>query len=66
MQSEAMALEASPLPFLHLIDDLKHLDRTGWLRSIKHPESVASHMYRMAIMALMAPVSSSHHTRFWD
>lgn len=40
------------LSFLHLIGKLKHLKRTGWVRSgVKDPESVASHMYRMAIMA---------------
>ena len=49
-------LDASPLPFLHQVEVLKHLPRTGWLRMIKTPESVAAHMYRMAIMAMLAPV----------
>ena len=32
---------------------LKHLDRTGWKRkNIKNPETVASHSYQMAMMAL--------------
>ena len=33
---------------------LQHLKRTGWvLRGVKEPESVASHTYRMAMMAFM-------------
>ena len=32
---------------------LKHLERTGWTRkNIKNPETVASHSYQMALMAL--------------
>lgn len=30
----------------------KHLDRTGWIRhGVRKPETVAGHMYRMAIMS---------------
>lgn len=30
--------------------------RTGWLRKgVKNPESIADHMYRMSLMALIAP-----------
>lgn len=33
---------------------LQHLKRTGWVRKGVHePESVASHMYRMAMMAFL-------------
>ncbi len=33
---------------------LKHLPRSGWVRcGVSRPESVASHMYRMAILALV-------------
>lgn len=33
---------------------LQHLKRTGWvLRGVKEPESVASHTYRMAMMAFI-------------
>jgi hypothetical protein len=49
-------LDASPLPFLHLLEVLKHLDRTGWKRWLKHPESVAAHMYRLAFLVMFAPV----------
>jgi len=51
-------LEGSPLPFLHLMEVLKHLPRTGWLRTIKNPESVAAHMYRLSLLAMFAPVGS--------
>lgn len=51
-------LDESPLLFLHLIDVLKHLPQTGWLRTIKNPESVAVHMYRLLLLAMLAPVGS--------
>ncbi|XP_074656103.1 5'-deoxynucleotidase HDDC2-like [Tubulanus polymorphus] len=39
------------LDFLSLIGKLKGLKRTGWIRkNVPEPETVASHMYRMAIM----------------
>jgi len=47
-------LEEMPnnLQFLQFVSKLKHLDRQGWLRhGIKRPETVAGHMYRMAIMS---------------
>lgn len=50
-------LDASPLPFLHLLEVLKHLDRTGWKRWLKRPESVAAHMYRLAFLVMFAPAS---------
>ena len=53
---EYSELDASPPPFLHLIEILKHLPRTGWLRTVKHPESVSGHMYRLAFLVLFAPV----------
>lgn len=35
------------------VSNLKHLLRSGWVRcGVANPESVASHMYRMAIIAL--------------
>lgn len=58
MENRSPTLDMSPLPFLHLANVLKQLPRTGWLRTIEHPESVAAHMYRMALMALCAPVRS--------
>lgn len=45
--------------FLELIEHLKDIERRGWvIRGVPHPESVADHMYRMAVMCLvMAGVS---------
>ncbi|XP_030345815.1 HD domain-containing protein 2 isoform X2 [Strigops habroptila] len=43
------------LPFLRLLGQLKRVPRTGWVyRNVAKPESVADHMYRMAVMALVA------------
>ncbi|XP_073991501.1 5'-deoxynucleotidase HDDC2 isoform X2 [Rhodnius prolixus] len=42
------------LQFLELVGKLKHLPRKGWvLRNIKEPETVAGHMYRMAMMTFI-------------
>ncbi|XP_014240065.2 HD domain-containing protein 2 [Cimex lectularius] len=42
------------LEYLGLCNKLKHLKRTGWvLRNVKDPETVASHMYRMAMMTFL-------------
>ncbi|KAJ6019512.1 hypothetical protein N7522_001579 [Penicillium canescens] len=48
-------MEATLLPFLHAIEPLKHMPRTGWLRTIQNPESVAAHSFRVAILAMLAP-----------
>jgi putative hydrolase of HD superfamily len=40
--------------FLHLATNLKTTPRTGWVkRNVKDPESIADHMYRMSLMALL-------------
>lgn len=42
--------------YLELISRLKHLPRKGWvLNNITTPETVASHMYRMAMCILLLP-----------
>ncbi|KAK7576235.1 hypothetical protein V9T40_012521 [Parthenolecanium corni] len=42
------------LEFLELVGQLKHLKRKGWvLEKVPDPESIASHMYRMAIMSFL-------------
>ncbi|MGH2344551.1 MAG: HD domain-containing protein, partial [Chloroflexota bacterium] len=47
----AMALTA----FLHAMEPLKHLPRTGWVdREIAAPESVAAHSWRLAMLAWFA------------
>ncbi|MFH4976219.1 hypothetical protein AB6A40_002928 [Gnathostoma spinigerum] len=38
---------------LKVLDNLKHLKRTGWVNhNIAEPETVAAHMYRMAVLAM--------------
>ncbi|ORE04448.1 hypothetical protein BCV72DRAFT_312887 [Rhizopus microsporus var. microsporus] len=40
--------------FLHIIENLKKTKRTGWLdNGIKQAESIADHMHRMSIMAML-------------
>lgn len=53
----SMSIQASPFPFLELIECLKTTRRSGWVRrGVPGPtESVADHMYRMAIMCRMTP-----------
>ncbi|KAI3817145.1 hypothetical protein L1987_10934 [Smallanthus sonchifolius] len=46
---------SSTIDFLTLCHSLKTTKRKGWVNhGIKGPESIADHMYRMAIMALIA------------
>ncbi|EOY02202.1 PREDICTED: HD domain-containing protein C4G3.17 isoform X2 [Theobroma cacao] len=46
---------ASAIDFLTLCHRLKTTKRKGWINhGIKGPESIADHMYRMALMALIA------------
>ena len=42
------------MEFLHLLNDLKHTPRTGWLyNDIPNPESISDHMYRMSMLAMI-------------
>ncbi|KAG0213059.1 HD domain-containing protein 2 [Mortierella sp. GBA30] len=42
------------LQFLHIVEKLKRTKRTGWINhGIKPAESIADHMYRMGIMAML-------------
>ncbi|KAF9991100.1 HD domain-containing protein 2 [Mortierella antarctica] len=42
------------LQFLHIVEKLKRTKRTGWINNnIKPAESIADHMYRMGIMAML-------------
>ncbi|KAF3452886.1 hypothetical protein FNV43_RR03319 [Rhamnella rubrinervis] len=46
---------SSTIDFLSLCHRLKTTKRAGWLRrDVKDPESVADHMYRMGVMALIS------------
>ena len=43
------------LELMHLIEQLKLQKRTGWVREgVKGPESIADHMYRMAMLSLLS------------
>ncbi|KAI8073369.1 HD domain-containing protein [Gongronella butleri] len=45
---------ANVLRFLHTIENLKRTKRTGWVdNNVKQPESIADHMHRMSVMALL-------------
>ncbi|KAL7224479.1 hypothetical protein ACSBR1_025855 [Camellia fascicularis] len=46
---------SSAIDFLSLCHRLKTTKRTGWVRrDVENPESIADHMYRMGLMALVA------------
>ncbi|XP_075059117.1 5'-deoxynucleotidase HDDC2 [Mixophyes fleayi] len=45
----------SLLQFMKCVGQLKRVPRTGWVyRKVEKPESVSDHMYRMAVMAMLA------------
>ncbi|TKY54648.1 HD domain-containing protein 2 [Spatholobus suberectus] len=46
---------SSAIDFLSICHRLKTTKRTGWVRKdVENPESIADHMYRMSLMALIA------------
>ncbi|MCJ1429206.1 hypothetical protein MMC29_007119 [Sticta canariensis] len=45
----------SPVPFFHLLERLKTTKREGWRRYGIVGESISDHMYRMAIITMLAP-----------
>lgn len=48
---------SSPLAFFHMIERLKTTKREGWRRFGIDRESIADHMYRMSVIAMLAPPS---------
>ncbi|XP_037075015.1 5'-deoxynucleotidase HDDC2-like isoform X1 [Pollicipes pollicipes] len=55
MAEHGQAEQKKLLDFLRIVGKLKHLKRTGWVRrQVTEPETVAGHMYRMSVMALVA------------
>ncbi|KAK2071663.1 hypothetical protein P8C59_006069 [Phyllachora maydis] len=47
---------SSPVPYFHVLERLKTMKREGWRRfGIQRGESIADHMYRMAMMSMLAP-----------
>ncbi|XP_057787796.1 5'-deoxynucleotidase hdd1 isoform X2 [Salvia miltiorrhiza] len=67
MAAEASSSSSPPSPspsaavdFLTLCHRLKTTKRAGWVkRGVQEPESIADHMYRMGLMALIASDNSS-------
>ncbi|XP_057966862.1 uncharacterized protein LOC131157036 [Malania oleifera] len=52
---ESSPTSAPAIDFLSLCHRLKTTKRAGWVkRNVENPESVADHMYRMGLMALIA------------
>ncbi|KDE05398.1 hypothetical protein MVLG_04195 [Microbotryum lychnidis-dioicae p1A1 Lamole] len=48
--------ERGMLGFFHTLERLKTNKRTGWVNNnVRLPESIADHMYRMSMMALVLP-----------
>ncbi|KAF9219732.1 HD domain-containing protein [Gyrodon lividus] len=46
-------VETDRLAFFHVLERLKTQKRTGWIHSdVPNPESIADHMYRMAVLAM--------------
>ncbi|CDP02886.1 unnamed protein product [Coffea canephora] len=53
--SPASRSSASAIDFLTLCHRLKTTKRAGWVKKgVENPESIADHMYRMGVMALIA------------
>ena len=49
------------LALFHLLETLKLQKRTGWVNhNIANPESISDHMYRMGIMSLLLPQTTSN------
>ncbi|KAI8880810.1 HD domain-containing protein 2 [Backusella circina FSU 941] len=49
-----MSNPVNVIRFLHVIENLKRTKRTGWLdNGIHQPESIADHMHRMGVMAML-------------
>lgn len=47
---------SSPVPYFHMLERLKTTKREGWRRfGIARGESIADHMYRMAMISMLAP-----------
>ncbi|RKP25495.1 HD domain-containing protein [Syncephalis pseudoplumigaleata] len=52
------------LEFFHLCENLKRTKRTGWVEhGIQQPESIADHMHRMALMAMLVDDPSINRER---
>ena len=54
-EGESPSVASRAIDFLTLTRNLKTTKRTGWIRAgVTQPESIADHMYRMSLMAMIA------------
>jgi putative hydrolase of HD superfamily len=54
-EGDSPSVASRAIDFLTLTRNLKLTKRTGWVRSgVTQPESIADHMYRMSLMAMLA------------
>ncbi|KAJ2856034.1 hypothetical protein GGI22_003937, partial [Coemansia erecta] len=59
-----MPSASSVIDFLSIVERLKRTKRTGWINSgVSKPESIADHMYRMGIMAMLVEDGSLDRNR---
>ena len=57
--SSSSSSSRAAIDFLTLTRSLKTTKRTGWVMSgVQNPESIADHMYRMSLMAMIASFSN--------
>ncbi|KAJ2645945.1 hypothetical protein IWW40_005774, partial [Coemansia sp. RSA 1250] len=55
---------SSIIDFLSIVEQLKRTKRTGWVNSgVAAPESIADHMYRMSIMAMLIQDNALDRTK---
>ncbi|KAJ2079997.1 hypothetical protein H4R24_003400 [Coemansia sp. RSA 988] len=55
---------SSVIDFLSIVERLKRTKRTGWINNgITGPESIADHMYRMGIMAMLIDDAAIDRTK---
>ncbi|GHJ84856.1 hypothetical protein NliqN6_1258 [Naganishia liquefaciens] len=48
------------LAFMHMLENLKTQKRSGWIREgVQQPESIADHMYRMAMLCMLIPIQTA-------
>ncbi|KAJ9114689.1 hypothetical protein QFC22_005565 [Naganishia vaughanmartiniae] len=48
------------LAFMHMLENLKTQKRSGWIREgVQQPESIADHMYRMAMLCMLIPIQNT-------
>ncbi|CEL99190.1 unnamed protein product [Vitrella brassicaformis CCMP3155] len=54
----------SIIKFLQICGKLKRVKRTGWVRAgVEQPESVAEHMYRMAMACFLLPTATADRNK---